>query len=189
MYTNFIEDFLTAEECNRIIELGKVVGLEKMTSAKFVNGIYKETILNEKTNKRKGCYFVGTTLEDNLVKSISNKTINLLNKLKVLNGIEYTGVPKYSFNEYNAGDFLHWHSDSHEIMYGASITVIYQLNDEYGGGGIKYKVEGLEYSVPKKIGSLFIFDSNITHSVETIESGKRYSLNVWPSSIKKVNLL
>lgn len=182
MYTNFIEDFLTIEECNGIIEIGKTVGLEKMTSAKFVNGVYTEVSLNEETNKRKGCYFTGSTLDNNLVKTISDKTIRLLNTFKVFNGVEYTRVPKYSFNEYNVGDFLTWHSDSHEIMYGASLTVIYQLNSEYKGGEVKYIVEGLEYSVPKKTGSLFIFDSNILHSVEEVTEGIRYSLNVWPSS-------
>ena len=182
MYTNFIEDFLSLEECNTIIELGKASGLEKMTSAKFVNGVYKEVILNEDTNKRKGCYFTDDILKNKLISSISEKTIQLLNTLKVLNGVEYTGVPKYSFNEYSAGDFLTWHSDSHEIMYGATLTVIFQLNSEYTDGDIMYTVEGLEYSVPKKTGSIFIFDSNILHSVKETKEGIRYSLNVWPSS-------
>jgi len=182
MYTNFVENFLTVDECNSIVELGKATGLEKMTSAKFVNGVYTEVSLNEETNKRKGCYFVDDTLQNGLIKSITERTLQLVNQLKVFNGVEYIGVPKYSFNEYNSGDFLTWHSDSHEIMYGASLTVIFQLNEDYKEGDIMYTVEGLEYSVPKKVGSLFIFDSNILHSVKEIKGGTRYSLNVWPSS-------
>ena len=84
MYTNFIEDFLSLEECNTIIELGKTSGLEKMTSAKFVNGVYKEVSLNEDTNKRKGCYFTDDILKNKLISSISEKTIQLLNTLKYL---------------------------------------------------------------------------------------------------------
>jgi predicted 2-oxoglutarate/Fe(II)-dependent dioxygenase YbiX len=63
------------------------------------------------------------------------------------------------------------------------------LNDDYDGGEIMYVVEGFEYSVPKKQGSIFIFDSNILHSVNKVNSGFRYSLNVWPSKIDKKSII
>lgn len=186
MFVKYIEDFLTHSECDYIIELGKSIGLDKMTSAKFVNGIYTETTLNETTNKRKGCYFVNDTLHLTHIKSISERIINKLNELKPFNGIEYIDVAKYSFNEYSSGDFLDWHSDSHEIMYGASTTIIFQLNDDYENGDVIYMIDGIEYNLPKKKGSIFIFDSNILHCVDKLNSGVRYSLNVWPSKkIKK----
>jgi predicted 2-oxoglutarate/Fe(II)-dependent dioxygenase YbiX len=189
MFHKLIEDYLTPDECNFIINMGKSIGLHKMTSAKFVNGIYAETSLNEDTNKRKGCYFVENDLNKPQIKIISERIVKTLNDLKIFNGLVYHTIPKYSFNEYTEDDFLDWHSDSHEILYGASTTVIFQLNDEYEDGEIKYLIEGIEYSVPKKCGSIFIFDSNIPHSVDKIKSGIRYSLNVWPSSKKKTNLL
>jgi len=186
MFVKYIENFLTPEECNFIIDLGKSLGLNKMTSSKFVNGVYTESGLNENTNKRMGCYFVDNTLELSEIKSISDKTITILNELKPFNGIKYNGIPKYSFNEYSKDDFLDWHSDSHEIMYGASSTIIFQLNDDYDGGDVIYMIDGIEYNVPKKQGSIFIFDSNILHCVDKLNSGIRYSLNVWPSKeIKK----
>ena len=186
MFYKFIDNFLTIDECNFIIDLGNSIGLKKMTSSKFVNGVYTETALNEYTNKRMGCYFVNDILRLSKVKAITNKTITKLNELKPFNGIEYIGVPKYSFNRYSNGDFLDWHSDSHEIMYGASSTVIFQLNENYEGGDIVYIIDGVEHRIPKKQGSIFIFDSNILHCVNKITNGIRYSLNVWPSGeIKK----
>ena len=186
MYSKYIEDFLTKEECNHIIELGEKTGLQKMTAAKFVNGIFIGTTLNEDTNKRMGCYFIEEVLNSNPIKNLSDKIIKKLNELKPFNGVEYVEVPKYSFNRYNTFDFLDWHADSHEIQYGATTTVIFQLNEDYIGGDIKYIVDGIEKEVPKKTGSIFIFDSNIQHSVSKIETGVRYSLNVWPrKKIKK----
>lgn len=186
MFVKYIEDFLTIDECSFLIELGKSIGLEKMTSSKFVNGVYTESGLNENTNKRKGCYFVDDTLQLPKVKSISDKIISKLNELKPFNGVNYIGVPKYSFNEYSEGDFLDWHSDTHEIMYGASSTIIFQLNDDYDGGDVLYMIDGIEYKVPKKQGSILVFDSNIPHCVDRLNNGIRYSLNVWPSKeIKK----
>lgn len=189
MFNKLIEDYLTVDECNSIINLGKETGLHKMTSAKFINGLYTETALNEETNRRKGCYFVDETLNLPEIQTISNKIIKTLNDLKIFNGVHYINVPKYSFNEYSEGDFLTWHSDSHEILYGASITVIFQLNNDYVGGDIMYMVDGFEYTVPKKAGSIFIFDSNILHSVNKIESGIRYSLNVWPGKNAKKSII
>ncbi len=189
MFNKLIENFLTQEECDSIIRLGKNRGVFKMTSAKFINGKYAETALNEETNKRKGCYFVEELLKLPELEQLSHKTLKALNELKIFNGVEYARVPKYSFNEYSEGDFLTWHADSHETLYGASITVIFQLNDDYVGGEIMYMVDGFEYAVPKKKGSIFIFDSNMLHSVNKVESGFRYSLNVWPSKIDKKSII
>lgn len=186
MFTLFIEDFLTKDECDYIIKLGISSGLEKMTSSKFVNGVYTEVSINETTNKRMGCYLTNDKLNDPVIQTISDKTISTLNELKIFKGITYSAIPKYSFNQYSENDFLDWHADLHEIMYGATTTVIFQLNDSYSDGEIKYSINDVEYNVPKKTGSVFIFDSNISHSVATLTDGVRYSLNVWPASnIKK----
>jgi PKHD-type hydroxylase len=189
MFTLFIDNFLTNEECESLIQLGISSGLQKMTSSKFVNGIYTESNINETTNKRMGCYLINDTLKLPLIQKISSNTIHTLNDLKIFNGLTYSHIPKYSFNQYSKNDFLDWHSDLHEIAYGASITIIFQLNDSYDGGDIKYIIDDKEYSVPKKIGSIFIFDSNISHSVDKLTDGVRYSLNVWPGSILKKSII
>jgi predicted 2-oxoglutarate/Fe(II)-dependent dioxygenase YbiX len=126
---------------------------------------------------------------DPLLVNISKRIIDLSNEIKPFNSVEYVRISKYSFNRYGDGDFLEWHEDRHEIINGATITYIIQLNDDYEDGLVKYMLEGVEYDVPKIKGSVFIFDSNILHSVDKIKSGKRYSLNVWPSSTKKISLI
>ena len=189
MFVKYIENFLTPNECNSIISLGESNNLIQMKSSLIVNGNLVEQNVEYDGNKRMGCYFFGDMLEIQLIKSLSNKIIELSNNLNPFNGIRYNKIPKYSFNKYSNGDFLDWHSDNHEILNGATITFVIQLNDEYNGGNVKYILNGDEISVPKKTGSIFIFDSNIIHSVDKLIEGTRYSINVWPSKIIKKSLL
>ena len=53
----------------------------------------------------------------------------------------------------------------------------------------EYSINEIEYTVNKKQGSIFVFDSNLLHSVNTITNGLRYSINVWPSKIIKKSLI
>jgi hypothetical protein len=190
MFTKFIENFLTDDLCDRLIQMGLETELVTMTSAKIVNGkVVGDSKVNLYDNKRRGSYFDGDILNDKPFLDITNKLINTINELKPFNGIEYTGISKYTFNEYSSGDFLNWHKDSHEVIYGATSTIIIQLNDNYIGGEVLYKIDNETFTIPKKKGSIFVFDSNIEHSVSELKSGIRYSMNVWPESkIKKVLL-
>ncbi len=189
MFTKYIEDFLTKEDCQSLIDLGNSVGPIQMKSSRFVNGELVGENLEYNGNKRSGCYFNGELLELPILKKLSNKIINLSNELNPFKGVEYNEIKNYSFNKYGVGDFLEWHPDSHETLNGATITFIIQLNDEYDDGEVKYKVNDVEYSVKKKEGSVFIFDSNIVHSVDQISRGERYSINVWPAKTIKKTLL
>jgi hypothetical protein len=189
MFNKFISNFLTIDECNFLISLGESTGLQQMKSSKIVNGTLVESEIEYSGNKRMGCYFINDVLLDPKLLSISDKVVSLSNQINPYKGITYTNIPKYSFNRYSTNDFLDWHEDRHEIINGATITFIIQLNDEYEDGLVKYVLDGIEYSVPKETGSVFIFDSNILHSVENISSGLRYSLNVWPGSKKRISLI
>lgn len=189
MFTKFIENLLTPDECKKIITLGNSINLIQMKSSLIVNGKLISENIEHEHNKRMGCYFTNELLENTLIKNISEKIIKLSNEINPFNGITYDNIPKYSFNRYTKGDFLDWHPDSHEILNGATITYIIQLNDKYEGGCVKYKINEIEHTVDKKEGSVFIFDSNIVHSVNEVTDGVRYSLNVWPSKIIKKSLI
>lgn len=189
MFTKYIENFLTTDECESLISLGLSVGLQSMKSSRIVNGKVAEENVDYSGNKRMGCYFVEDTLKTSILQSLSSKILSTSNELNPFKGIKYNGIPKYSFNRYSKGDFLDWHPDSHEILNGATITFIIQLNDEYDGGLIRYSINDIEYTINRKQGSIFIFDSNVVHSVDMVTSGLRYSLNVWPSFVKKISLI
>lgn len=190
MFTKYIENFLTHRECDDLIRIGESCELQSMKSSKIVNGKVVDQNLQYSGNKRMGCYFIDDMLKMPILENISDKIIALSNSLNPFKSIEYIGVPKYSFNKYSDGDFLDWHEDKHEIINGATITYIIQLNDDYEGGYVRYLInDGIEYRVPKSKGSVFIFDSNVLHSVDVVDSGYRYSINVWPSCNKTVSLI
>lgn len=189
MFTYFSEKFISLDECDSIIKIGESHNLQRMLSSKFVNGKLVESEKEYDGNKRMGCYFTDEILMAPELASLTNKIINLSNNLKPFKSLEYLRVSKYSFNRYSSGDFLDWHQDKHEVLLGATLTFIIQLNDDYENGLIKFITNETEQFVPKVKGSVFIFDSNISHCVEPITKGYRYSLNVWPSSIKKASLI
>lgn len=189
MFVKFIENFLTNDECDSMILIGESIGLTQMKSSLIVNGKLIEENVEYGGNKRMGCYFIEETLNHPTIQSLTKKIIELSNELNPFNGVVYNGVQKYSFNRYGIGDFLDWHPDNHEILNGATITFIIQLNDNYEDGHVKYMNNGIEETVVKKRGSVFIFDSNILHSVDKISEGNRYSINVWPHSMIKKTLI
>jgi Rps23 Pro-64 3,4-dihydroxylase Tpa1-like proline 4-hydroxylase len=190
MFTLLIEDVLNKDECELLIQRGLQTDLQVMYSSKIVNGkILDDNILKLDDNKRRGSYFFEDEMKENMFVNLTHTLISLVNSIKIFNGIEYISIPKYTFNQYGEGDFLNWHPDTHEIMNGATATIIIQLNDNYEGGEVMYRLSDIEYNVPKKAGSIFIFDSNIEHNVNIVESGIRYSMNAWPSSKIKKGLL
>ena len=189
MFTKYIENFISDDECDFIISLGESIDLIPMKSSHIVNGKVLNEGIMHKGNKRVGGYFRNKLLEIPVIKNLSNKIINLSNELNPFKGIVYNGIPKYSFNRYEVDDFLDWHSDNHEILYGATLSYIIQLNDNYDDGYVKYRINDIEHNVNKKKGSVFVFDSNIPHSVEKITNGSRYSINVWPSKTIKKSII
>lgn len=178
---------MSNDECNSIISLGESSDIRRMKSSKFKNGILVDTNSEYNGNKRSGCYFTNP-LKEEVLKNISQRTINLINDISPFNSLKYNGIKKFSFNRYSSGDFLDWHEDNHEILHGATITCIYQLNENYSGGEILLFVGSQETSIKKSKGSIFIFDPKISHSIKLIEDGKRYSMNSWPSS-SKINVI
>jgi PKHD-type hydroxylase len=188
MFNKFLENVLTEDECDSIIKMGLSSELKSLTTTKFQNGKAVMVDVDTYKNKRRGSYFVNKDLDNKVLSTLSDNILRILNDYKPFNGVEYNGVSKYTFNEYSEGDFLGWHADLHEIQFGATSTIIVQLNDDYEGGDILYKINDEILSVPKSRGSVFIFDSNLEHSISEITNGMRYSMNCWPTSIIKKQL-
>ena len=64
-------------------------------------------------------------------------------------------------------------------------STVILLNDDYKGGVLEIKnPKGELVSIENKVGTLYIFDSNLRHRVTPVEDGVRYSLVNWVSIIK-----
>lgn len=159
MYTNLIENLLTKEECDFIINQYKY----------STQPVFKSVNLLERK-----CMIVESTQFD-----IKDKIITKLNELNIFDK-QYTNIEYFIFNSYEFENELEIHSDSSQVERGATVTIIIQLNENYDGGSFYYLLNDEEIILPKKQGSMFIFDSNIFHGVKKINNGERYSLNCWP---------
>ena len=175
-----IKNFLNERECNSIIELSDSIGFKPAETA-----YESEIIKNLDFNKREIAYIKSDKLNE-VVKNLSNNILNKINYLTIFKGLKYDNIGNYSFNKYSTNDFLNYHRDFHEIKFGATITVVLELSNDYDGGEFCYKYDDEEIQFEKGKGSLYIFDSNIMHKVNPITNGIRYSINCWPKySIKK----
>lgn len=171
MFTLFKKNFLTQKECEEIILFGNSLELQQSETYSKNGSIQNNTI-----NKRHL-----TFIPPNNFPNLENKILDFINSLNVYKNSIYTKIDYFAFNKYIKTDFLKYHSDGHAIKnMGATLTFIFQLNDDYVGGDIVYKIDGIEHTIEKSIGSVFIFDSNIEHQINEITDGIRYSLNCWP---------
>ena len=156
MYIKYIENFLSNDECDDLILLGESNDLNPLKSTHIANGKVIEANIPYEGNKRRGCFFEAEMLEIPILKNLSNKIINLSNELNPFKGITYNGIPSYSFNKYGTGDFLNWHSDGHNMFYGATLTYIIQLNDDYEAGHVRYSINGIEHNINNTLEAYFL---------------------------------
>lgn len=88
-------------------------------------------------------------------------------------------------NKYYKGTSFPEHKDDAEVNYGSKDisrtkrwkTFIWQLSDERSYKGGDFLIEGVP--VDRTQGNCICFDSNMTHSVTTLEEGVRYSMVLW----------
>ena len=164
---NIIEDFLSKEECDFI--LNKCKKELQLTTA------------NGNPNERKSSVAWIENLGD-----VNEKLKNILKSHFNFNGIEVTGLGPFQFTEYKEGEFYGWHTDRDSTTYVERFTsTVIQLNDDYSGGQLEIKdSKGNLTPINHKIGNLYMFNSNLHHRVTPVEYGVRYSLVNWVSLIK-----
>ncbi|QPB08076.1 2OG-Fe(II) oxygenase [Synechococcus phage S-H9-1] len=79
---------------------------------------------------------------------------------------------------YDTGGFFKIHTD-HYAGQPRTMSMIYLLNDNYGGGEISF-FQG-DYSIKPQAGSCVVFPSNFMypHEIKEVTSGTRYSIVSW----------
>lgn len=167
---NVIENFLSEEECSNI--LSKCKNELKLSDAKVSVGSLKD---------RKSSIGWVDNLGD-----INERVKNTLRDTFNFGGMEVTGLGSFQFTEYKIGEFYRWHTDrDSSAFYNRFASTVILLNKDYEGGVLEIKnSEGEIIPITQKVGTLYIFDSNLLHQVTPVESGVRYSLVNWVSIIK-----
>lgn len=175
-----IKNFLTDEECDRIVATASKFDLHEATTT-YPTSNYTVGLADDKFRQSKIAY-----IDSDVFPELTEKLLQKVNELQIFNGATYNAIYGYSFNEYTKGNFLDWHPDVAELANGATITIALELSNGFEGGVFQYKLDDKEYSFDKAKGSLFLFDSEVIHRVTEVTEGVRYSINCWPRiEIKK----
>jgi PKHD-type hydroxylase len=182
---DIFEKFLSPEECDLI--LNKCKGELTLSKAKVYGDNSNDT--HTKTIRKSSIGWI-TDLG-----FLNERLTNILKKTFTINGMEVTGLGNYQFTEYKEDEYFDWHTDSTDTIYRDRFTsIVIQLNDTYQGGILEIKnIKGELVPIENKIGTLYIFNSRLSHRVTPVVDGIRYSLVNWVSLVKtdskKQNLL
>ena len=172
---NICENFLSPDECDFILNKCK----EELTlsTAEVYNNF--NSIHNKKNRKSS----VGWISD---LGFLNQRLTNKLRESFNINGMEVTGLGDYQFTEYKKGEYFDWHTDSNNTIFkNRFASVVIQLNNDYTGGVLEIKnSKGELIDINNKIGSLYIFNSNLLHRVTSVDTGVRYSLVNWISLVK-----
>lgn len=165
-----IENFLTDEECSSILNICK----------KTIN-LFEAGVIGGDPKERKSS--VGWV---NDLGYLNERLKNVLKDSYYFNGMEVTGLGPFQFTEYKVGEFYGWHTDRDLTTFMDRFTsTVIQLNDNYTGGVLEIKnSKGELVPIDNKVGSLYIFNSNLRHRVTPVDNGTRYSLVNWVSIVK-----
>lgn len=103
----------------------------------------------------------------------------LRNDIKI-KGYELDTIESFQFTKYGLGGHYGWHTDSGKGFEQRFCSVVIQLNDDYTGGELLYKnIDDEIITFERGNGNMFIFNSNIEHKVNPINTGVRYSIVTW----------
>ena len=173
---DIFENFLSPEECDLILNKCK----EELTllDAQVYSDNSNTTFI--KPNRKSSVGWISD------LGFLNERLKTKLKETFKINGMEVSGLGSFQFTEYKMGDYFGWHIDSNATIYKDRFaSTVIQLNDDYTGGIFEIKnLNGDLVNIENKIGSLYIFNSNLVHQVTPVKSGIRYSLVNWISLVK-----
>jgi hypothetical protein len=81
----------------------------------------------------------------------------------------------FNFIRYGEGQHFMEHHD-HGYSYNCTVSIVCYLNDDYEGGELSFRLQGLK--IKPKAGDMYVFPSNFMypHVAEKVTSGVKYSL-------------
>lgn len=167
-----IDSFLTNSQSNSILEYCKnTLILEEGKLSRDINiDIRKSKVAFSKLTNFE--FLIGSLIKE-------------LNRHYKFEGYQIENDFTFQFTEYQVNEYYNWHTDSGNTSNAKrKISIVILLNDDYEGGDLVLNVNENEKIMDKKIGNLFLFDSNILHKVTPINFGIRYSLVTWVGLIE-----
>jgi prolyl 4-hydroxylase len=182
-----MENVITPEEADRLIELGAELGYKRSSDVGGVmlpDGRFVEHISMDRTSTNAWC--VGPCYEDALVQGVNKR-------LSELTGINETNAEHLQLLRYEPGQYYRTHNDyiDHNInrQQGVRIlTVFLYLNDVEEGGETKFDI--IKKAVMPKRGRAVLWpsvlnmsphekDHRTLHQARPVVAGIKYAANAW----------
>ena len=181
-----IDDFITDDECERLIELGAHEGYERSADfgAKKFDGTFEAKKSETRTSENTWCF--GDCFRDPLAQSA-------LKRIELLTGVPDSHSEYLQLLKYETGQFYRTHHDyiehDREKRQGPRVlTAFLYLNDVEAGGGTNFP--DLDLTVMPKKGRLLLWPSVIDsdpskkdfttrHQALNVDAGEKYGANAW----------
>jgi prolyl 4-hydroxylase len=176
-----VDDFLTDEECDGLVELGTQSGYER---SGLFNGTYDSEIGDSRTSTNTWC--ADACYDDPITKGV-------LRKLEQLTAIPDANAEYLQLLRYEVGQYYHSHIDfiSHHLERNQGVrilTAFLYLNDVEEGGGTRFT--DLELTCQPKKGRALLWasvldeepnqeDNRTYHEALPVERGIKYAANAW----------
>eukprot|EP00536_Pseudo-nitzschia_multiseries_P011500 jgi/Psemu1/243855/estExt_Genewise1.C_3940042 len=181
-----LDNFITDEEADRLIEMGAVEGYERSTDVGEMNpdGTTGEIVSLGRTSTNAWCS--EDCIEDELVKAVNHRISNMT-QIPELNSedlqlLRYEVGQKYDTHH----DFIEYEVDRQSGV--RIITVYLYLNEVEAGGGTNFPE--LDLTIMPKRGRVLIWpsvldsapneiDDRTDHQALRVEAGIKYGANAW----------
>jgi hypothetical protein len=171
----FHKEFLTPEECQKVIDLSKTLPKhEARVGAESIEGQL------DPSKRKTDLYWINWNPELNWLFEKLSIAVSASND-------KFWGYHLAGFNEAlqlthykgDTNDFYDWHEDHGDsgTFLLRKLSCVLPLNDGYNGGDFELRGVGKVEDCTK--GSLIIFPSFKTHRVTPVTSGERWSLVCW----------
>lgn len=181
-----IDNFLTDEECERLIELGGVMGYKRSTKYSDdetnLDGTAKFVTEDSRTSYNAWCY-EGCD-DDPIVRGV-------INRMEKMTGVPYSNYENLQLVRYTEGqqykEHHDWTSTHEKHPYGGRIlTFFLYLNDVEAGGGTKFNY--LNFTATPKKGGAVVWPSMTDdmkeqndwtwHQALPVEKGIKYGVSL-----------
>lgn len=168
-----VDNFLSKEECDLILSKYKETELQTGFIGNHTEADSTESLKKLKLTRDSQITFFP-------IDDIAERILNIIQKEIPMKGFEFSKLNNFQFTKYGLGGHYDWHVDSTPTMFSERFcSTVIQLNDDYEGGNLLYKIDNKTYEFNTGVGNLYIFNSSLYHKVTPITLGERYSLVNW----------
>ncbi|KAK1735935.1 prolyl 4-hydroxylase alpha subunit-like protein [Skeletonema marinoi] len=184
-----IDDFVSDEEINLILDYGQKTGYEQ--AGEVYSGNHAAPAKTQKrTSETSWCgfQFGDTCFEEPLIKGLLNRVYNVthvpipnFNEMQIL---RYQPGQSHSFH----GDYIE--EDSHRRVGGRILTFFMYLNDVEGGGETEFSRLSPPIKITPTKGKVLLWanvldsdphkeDERVWHQALTVHKGEKHAANLW----------